>query len=116
MNSLPTRTPSPSKKRKKEQLDLNDNGTEDTPRPLRSVQSTCDDVSQQSSSSARSSAASSKSRSPTKQMNSMLFAPKPILFKQFDSDELPAKLDTIFETINQYSIGVAVVSEAYKVR
>lgn len=120
MNSLLTRTPSPSKRRKIRQADFDDDSVENTPWPRLPLRSTRDDVSQQSSSSTPSSVVSPRSRSPTKQMAEMLFAPQPILFKQFvprAPGELPAELNTILQTIERrFSRGIGVVSDAHRVR
>lgn len=120
MNSLPTRTPSPSKRQKVVQANSDDESVENTPQPRRPLQSARVGVSQKSSSSTRSSIASSKSRSPTKQMSKMLFAPQPIMFKQFVPDasgEFPAELNTLLQAVElRFSRGIAVVSDAYKVR
>lgn len=121
MNSHPRRTPSPTKRRRPNEADLDEKSLEITPRPQRSIQSAGDDVSRQlSSSSTNSSAVSPRSRSPTKQMAEMLFAPQPIFFKQFGlhvPGELPAELITILHTLERrFSRGIAVVSDAYKVQ
>ena len=106
MNQLPARTPSPLKRRKRQDTDLRGNDTENTPRPFNPtvLLSLRDDASQHLTSSARSSATSPRSRSPTKQMSEMLFAPQPILFKQFvprGPVELPSDLNTILHTIER---------------
>ena len=121
MNQLPARTPSPLKRRKRQDTDLRGNDTENTPRPFNPtvLLSLRDDASQHLTSSARSSATSPRSRSPTKQMSEMLFAPQPILFKQFvprGPVELPSDLNTILHTIERRFLrGIAVVSDAYQV-
>jgi len=121
MNHLPARTPSPSKRRKRQDTEVHSNDTENTPRPFNPtvLLSLRDDASQHSTSSARSSATSPRSRSPTKQMSKMLFAPQPILFKQFvprRPAELPSDLNTILHTIERrFSRGIAVVPDAYQV-
>lgn len=120
MNFLPTRTPSPSKRQRVIETNSDGDSVENTPQPRRPVQSTRVSVSQKSSSSTRSSVASSKSRSPTKQMSEMRFAPQPIIFKHFvprTSGDLPAELNTLLQTIElRFSRGIAVISDAHKVR
>lgn len=125
MNVFPRRTPSPTKRRKLDQTgwgpdnDDDNDGAEITPRPrIHSVDSAGQDGSQPITSSASSGALSSRSRSPTKQMAAMLFAPQPILFKQFapeDAEKLPSELVSMLQSLEQFSEGVAVVSEAHQV-
>lgn len=120
MNSLPLHTPPPSKRQKTQLLILDDDSAKNTPRSLRPVQSVRSDSSHQSSSSSHSSVVSARSRSSTKQMAEMLFAPQPILYEQFvpaSSGGHPAELNTIWHTIQrQFSRGLGVVSDAYKVQ
>lgn len=120
MNSLPTRTPSPSKRQRVMEANSDDDSVENTLEPRCPVQSARVSISQKSSSSTRSSVASSKSRSPTKQMSKMRFAPQPIIFKHFvprTSGELPAELNTLLQTVElRFSRGIAVISDAHKVR
>ncbi|KAF2835302.1 hypothetical protein M501DRAFT_1044332 [Patellaria atrata CBS 101060] len=120
MNHLLPRTPSPSKRRKRQDTDIQGNDAENTARPFNptALLSLRDDASQHSTSSARSSATSPRSRSPTKRISDMLFAPQPIVFKQFvprGPAELPSDLNTILNTIERrFSRGIAVVSDAYR--
>ena len=52
-------------------------------------------------------------------MAAMVFAPEPILFEQFekaaDADKLPAELLNMLQSIEEYSYGRAVISDAHKV-
>lgn len=118
MNVIPRRTPSPTKKRRLDQADLDDDGVDVTPKPIYSVDSAGYDVSQQNTSSASSGALSPRSRSPTKQMAELLFAPEPILFKQFmaeDAEKLPPDLVSMLQSLERFSRGTAVVSDAHQV-
>lgn len=119
MNIAPKRTPSPTKRRKLDQVDLSDADIDITPRPIHSIDSTEQDGSQQINSSASSSALSPRSRSPAKQMAAMFFAPEPILFEPFeeaaDADKFPAELIHMLQSIEEYSDGMAVISDAHQV-
>lgn len=119
MNVVPRRTPSPTKRRKLDQADLDDDDVVDiTPRPIHSVDAAGHDGSQPVTSSASSGALSPRSRSPIKQMAAMLFAPQPILFKQFapeDAEKLPLELVSMLQSLEQLSQGVAVISDAHQV-
>lgn len=119
MNSSLTRTPSPSKKRRIQNANVDGNSADNTPQPPR-TQGFFQDPSHTSNSSTRSSVMSSPSRSqsPKKQMTEMFFAPQPILYKQFlprTAGELPAELDALLQIIARSSRGIGVVSDAYKV-
>ena len=113
MNALPMRAPSPSKKRKIQQANEGDGNVETTPRSLRSIQFEQNDTSQPSSASTRS------SRSPTKHLTQMIFAPQPILLEQFlprFPGKLPAELTTMLQDIEQrFSRGIAVISDIHEV-
>ena len=118
MNILPRSTPSPTKRRKLNQKDLDDDNIEITPRPLRSLDSGGHDGSQQISSSASSGAQSPRSRSPTKQMAALVFAPEPLLFKQFSPEvarKFPAGLIDLLKAIERFSKGIGVISNTHQV-
>lgn len=116
MNSPFTRTPSPSKKRKIQE----ENMEEDTPQPV-PIEPFFKDPSYTSNPTTRSSVITSpsRSRSPKKQMAEMFFAPQPILYKQLmprATGELPAELDGLLQIITRRSSrGIGVVSDVYKV-
>ena len=120
MNSSFAQTPSPFKKRKLQEEDMDENSAENTPQPVR-IDRFFNHPSLTSNSSTRSSALSSpsRSRSPKKQMAEMSFAPQPILYKQFvprGAGELPMRLDALLQIITKRSSrGIGVVSDAYKV-
>lgn len=118
MNVIPRRTPSPTKRRKVDQADLDHDDAIITPRPIHSVDSFGHDDSHQITSSASSSGLMPRSRSPTKQMAALIFAPQPILYEQFmpeDAGKLPAELVSILQSLERCSRGIAVISDDHQV-